>query len=516
MGGRNRHSKKQKMKGEKEKMKKQAIMKSTKTVIAILTVLLVLVAAMYTTVMASESPVTPRIVSKNVSFDDNLHIYFAVPAEGIELSNITLRVYDDAEGENELQTPRTPALNEKDGTYLHNVNGTSCYIFRTIGIAPKNADKMIYVQAVNTVNGEEYKSEIAAYNIVTYLNEMLYKRGFITANEGKALVQRNLYLETLDYCSRAQDLFVNYKDNDASNDLPLFNEYNYVYIEDGTVDGKEYGFYLDYEEATLVANITGDKEWEITKYAGGTATVSTLALGEKLIVDAPMTLKLVDDATAAMKGTIRFDSADDLTNNSLVVNSTGTAWENNLVKMTTDGSTAVAERFRIKPTGTNKGMDTLVFEADIIIDNSDAATKPNGTIYFAAYNKDTSNASVWQAGQKLPSLSMKSDTNTVSVYLGGATFTGSSQVGEKLSFKVRYTYQYVPATADAPACANISLAMLDSNGATLQSVSITSTSQVWTPDECLAFEINANSAMSGVVYIDNVSFYQTGNALNAE
>lgn len=508
--------KNKKMKGKKEKMKKQAIMKSTKTVIAILAVLLVLVAAMCTTVMASDSPVTPSIVSKNASFDDNIHIYFAVPAEGIELSNITLRVYDDANGENELQTPRTPALNEENGTYLHSVNGTSCYIFRTIGIAPKNADKMIYVQAVNTVNGEEYKSEIEAYNIVTYLNEMLYKKGFITANEGKALVQRNLYLETLDYCSRAQELFVNYKDNDASNDLPLFNEYNYVYIEDGTVDGKEYGFYLDDEEATLVANITGNKVWEITKYAGGKATVSTLALGEKLIVDAPMTLKLVDDATAAMKGTIRFDSADDLTNNSLVVNSTGTVWENGRVKMTTDGTNTVAERFRIKPTGTNTGMDTLVFEADITIDNTNADTKPNGILYFAPYNRDASNANAFVAGGKLPNLNMNSSSNKADMYCVGGAYTGSAQTGESLSFKVRYTYQYVAATADATAYANITLERIGADGTTLQSVSVTSTTQVWTPDECLAFEMNANSAMSGVIYIDNVSFYQTGNALNAE
>lgn len=500
-------------------MKKQTINKTLKKAMATLSVLLILVTAMCITVMAEDVPVTPEIISKNVSFDDNLHLYFAVPADGIDAANITLNVYEDAAGKNELQTPRSPALNKKDGTYLYNVNGTSCYVFRTIGIAPKEADKTIYVQAVNTVDGEEYKSEIVGYNIVTYLNEMLYKREFINATSGKALTQKNLYLNTLDYCSWAQDLFLNYNDSDSSNDVPLFNEYNYVYVKDGTVDGKESGLYLDDAEATLAAVNASGKQWEITKYIDGVAKVSNLKLGEKLIVDAPMTLKLVDDAEAAMKGTIGFDSADDLTNNSLVVNYTGTAWENNLVKMTTDGASTVAERFRIKPTGTNKGMDTFVFEADITIDNTNADTKPNGTIYFGAYNRDASNAGAFLAGGKLASLVMTSSSNKVGVYIPAApadAFTGSQQAGEKLSFKARYTYQYVTATADVAAYANITLEIVDASGATLQSVSMALTTNVFTPDECLAFEMNANSAMSGVIYIDNASFYQTGNALNAE
>ena len=99
-------------------MKKRTINKALKTAIATLSVLLVLISAMCVTVMAEDTSVTPEIVSKNVSFDDNLHMYFAVPAEGIDVSNITLKVYEDAAGQNELQTPRTPAVNKDDGTYI--------------------------------------------------------------------------------------------------------------------------------------------------------------------------------------------------------------------------------------------------------------------------------------------------------------------------------------------------------------------------------------------------------------
>ena len=172
----------------------KATKKTTKIFMCAMAVILAFAASCVIAFAADEAPKTPEIISKNVSFDDNLHLYYAVPAEGIAKENITLNVYEDAEGEIELQTPRTPVINNEDGSYIYDVNGTDCYIFRTIGIAPKEADKTIYVQAVNTVDGEEYKSEIVEYNIVTYLNEMLYKKGFVTKTEGKALVQKNLYL----------------------------------------------------------------------------------------------------------------------------------------------------------------------------------------------------------------------------------------------------------------------------------------------------------------------------------
>ena len=495
------------------KMKKQTINKALKTAIATLSVLLVLVAAMCINVMAEDTPVTPEIISKNVSFDDNLHLYFAVPAEGIDVANITLNVYEDADGQNEIQTPRSPAVNKNDGTYIHNVNGVSCYIFRTIGIAPKEADKVIYVQAVNTVDGEEYKSEIVGYNIVTYLNEMLYKKGYITATSGKALTQKNLYLNTLDYCSWAQDLFLNYNDSDAENDAPLFNEYHYVYVKDGTVDGEDSGFYLNNEEATLVATNAGNKQWEITKYVDGVATVSTLALDKKLTVDASMTIKLVDDAEAVMKGTVRFDSADNLSDFSLVAMKAGAVWDNGKVKLTGDGTGSVTERFRVYPTGANSGKDTIVFEADVTIDNTIDSAKPNGIIYLSPLSVTTSGSTA--VGTKI-SLQFTSSKNQANVYLNNGSYSGSSQVGTNLSFKIRYTYQYIAATADTAASAFCILEFLDADGNVLNSVSTTTTSAIKTPDECLTFEMCANSNFSGVIYIDNVAYYQTGNALSAE
>jgi len=484
-------------------MKKQTINKTLKTAIATLLVLLVLVAAMCVTVMANETPVTPEVVSKNVSFDDNLHLYFAVPAEGIDVSNITLSVFEDAEGVTELQTPRTPALNEQDGTYLHNVNGVSCYIFRTIGIAPKLADKTIYVQAVNTVDGEEYKSEIVGYNIVTYLNEMLYKKGYITATSGKALTQKNLYLNTLDYCSWAQDLFVNYNDNDPSNDVPLFNEYNYIYVDGGTVDGEAYGFYLDGETANLAAENTDNKMWEVTKYVNGVAVVSELGIGSPLTVDENMTVKLVVDESAAAKGTIRLNSADELADTSKFAMRVGTSWENGKIKVVCD-PTANTERVRIYPTGTQSGKNTLVFEADISVDPSQL----NGILYFRPLLATTSGSN--GTGVQI-SLQAQSSKNQVNVYLNGGNYAGSALVGEAgkmLDFTIRYTYEYTPAAGETAASALCTLESVNSaTGETIQSVNQTTATCV-APDSVLTFETWANGTLSGTFYVDNLALYQ--------
>lgn len=482
-------------------------MKTTKTsvkiILSAIAFALVFAASCVITFAASAEPVTPEIISKNVSFDDNLHLYFAVPAEGIDVSNITLKVYEDAAGQNELQTPRTPAVNKDDGTYIYNINGTPCYIFRTIGIAPKEADKVIYVQAVNTVDGEEYKSDIVGYNIVTYLNEMLYKKGYITASSGKALTQKNLYLNTLDYCSWAQDLFLNYNDSNSENDVPLFNEYNYIYVDGGTVDGEAYGFYLDGETANLAAENTDNKMWEVTKYINGAAVVSELSIGDPLTVDENMTVKLVVDESAAAKGTIRLNSADELSDTSKFAMRVGTSWENGKIKVVCD-PTANTERVRIYPTGTQSGKNTLVFEADISVDPSQL----NGILYFRPLLATTSGSN--GTGVQM-SMQAQSSKNQVNLYLSGSTVTGSALVGEAgkmLNFTIRYTYEYTPAEGEVAASALCTLEIVNSTtGETIQSLS-KATETCVAPDSVLTFETWANGALSGTFYIDNLALYQ--------
>ena len=255
-------------------MKNNKLIKIISLVLSL--VLIVSSATALFTSAEADTEVTPEVISKNASFDDNIHLYFAVASEGIEKENISLKVYSDAEGTVELQTPRTPEAETE------NVHGTECYIFRTLGIAPKNADSKIYVQAVNTVGGTEYKGDIVEYSVLDYLYEMLYKDGFIEAKSGIALTQKNLYLSTLEYCAYAQDFFINYKDNDSTNDVPLFTDYAYVAVKDGTVDGKKQATYLKSASAEVTLATDAATEgmiWEVTEYEeNGLAKISEVEL----------------------------------------------------------------------------------------------------------------------------------------------------------------------------------------------------------------------------------------------
>ena len=479
-------------------MKNNKLIKIISLVLSL--VLIVSSATALFTSAEADTEVTPEVISKNASFDDNIHLYFAVAAEGIEKENISLKVYSDAEGTVELQTPRAPEAETE------NVHGTECYIFRTLGIAPKNADSKIYVQAVNTVGGTEYKGDIVEYSVLDYLYEMLYKDGFIEAKSGIALTQKNLYLSTLEYCAYAQDFFINYKDNDSTNDVPLFTDYAYVAVKDGTVDGKKQATYLKSAsaEVTLATDAaTAGMIWEVTEYEeNGLANISEVELdpsGEtKINITTDTVVKLVSN----IKGTLRFNTADSLNDTSKIAMKAGTTWENGRIKITADGTGTVTERLRVYPTGTNTGKSVAVFEADVSIDYSSAnASQPNGIFYLSPLAVTTSGSTA--VGTKI-CLQLQSSKTQANVYLNGVTNSGSALVGEQLDFKIRYTYEYSAENANA-VC---TLEILDLDGNTLQSVTTTSTNNIKSPDDCLTFEMCANSSVVGTLYIDNVAFYQ--------
>ena len=471
--------------------------KTPRIISLILTIALVLSSLTALSVLAEgDTPATPEIISKNASFDDNIHLYFAVPADGIDKDNISLAVYADADCTEELTLPVAPEAETE------NVHGTECYVFRTLGIAPKNADMTIYVQAVNTVDGTEYKSAVTAYSVLDYLYEMLYKDGFIAATEGIALTQKNLYLTTLDYCSYAQDLFVNHKDTDATNDVKLFNEYAYVAVKDGTVDGKSTATYPKGEdtEVTLVAaKETAGMIWEVTEYADGSPSVTQVDIASnnetKVKINESTVIKLVDNTT------LRFSSESELKDTSKIAMSSGVIWEDGRVKITADGTGTITERFRVYPTSEARGKSKIVFEADFSVDYSDAnENKPNGTLYFSPLSVTTNGSSA--LGTKY-CLIFDSAQKRAYIYLSGTNATGTALTGEDLNFKIRYTYE-LDSTAGTVTC---TAELVNTDGTVQMCITKTNTSTT-SPDSCLTFEICANSNLGGVFYVDNVSYCQ--------
>jgi hypothetical protein len=142
-------------------------MKNLKIFALVLTLALLITAAVCTTAFAANEAEAPVIVSKNLSYEDNTHLYYAVKATaGVTAQNTTLDVYADEACTKALATDIAGNLET-----LEALGGGEYIVFRTPGIAAKHITNNVYVQAVTTDGG---KSEVVKYSVAEYLYERLY------------------------------------------------------------------------------------------------------------------------------------------------------------------------------------------------------------------------------------------------------------------------------------------------------------------------------------------------------
>ena len=208
-------------------------MRKSKIIVLALAFVLLITAAFALTAMAEETTPTLEISSKNLSYEDNIKILFAVKADNIGDADVKLNFYEADPTDNAELTPvvlsaaYTPANSEDIGIAGH-------YVFFTPGLAAKFVSKQIFVQAVATVNGTEYKSEVARYSIVEYCHEMIAKESTDAAKDAK-------YMDVIEYGAAIQSFLV----DDGKYSGALATDYKYVTIDGGTLDGRyDAGIYL--------------------------------------------------------------------------------------------------------------------------------------------------------------------------------------------------------------------------------------------------------------------------------
>lgn len=220
---------------------------------------LLLAAFVGISVQADETPEAPKIVSKNVSYEGTLHLYYAIPVTStVTADNTVVNVYKT--------NPDTDAQAELLGSYKGTaeniaVLGGEHIVVRTNGISAKDIGKYIYAQPVSAGNA----GKVIRYSVAEYLYERLY------VSENSTALQKKLYNSTLQYGIDAQAVL------DAAA-TPIAN-YNYVYAKDATIDaeGNNSGLYLDGETVTLTYTGTDAlASWNLkTLNAGGTFDAST-------------------------------------------------------------------------------------------------------------------------------------------------------------------------------------------------------------------------------------------------
>lgn len=224
-------------------------MRKSKIIVLALALVVLITSAVAFNVMAEETTPTLEISSKNLSYEDNIKILFAVKAENIGDADVKLNFYEADPADNAGLTPvvlsaaYTPANSSELGIADH-------YVFFTPGFAAKFMSKQIFVQATATVNGTEYKSEVARYSVVEYCHEMIAKESTDAAKDAK-------FMDVIEYGAAIQSFLT----DDGKYNGALATDYKYVTIDGGTLDGRyNAGIYLPAQ--TVKPQATGVANWE--------------------------------------------------------------------------------------------------------------------------------------------------------------------------------------------------------------------------------------------------------------
>lgn len=225
---------KQKLSERKKEMKK------TRSKIIMLALALALVIGATAAIVASaEGEYSPLVMSKNIAYEDNFRIMYAVDPATVEAAPVTLNVYTAEPGEGVTPSYSFSAA-EAEEIKISGVSH-SAYVIKTNGIAAKDMADVFYLQAVDA-NGN--KGEVCTYSVMEYMLERLY--GDYELSEK----QRTVYEKALEFGAAAQDLLTTGE--------TLVTDYRYVKGGEGVlVNGK----------SAVIAK--AGEELELT-YAGGT------------------------------------------------------------------------------------------------------------------------------------------------------------------------------------------------------------------------------------------------------
>ena len=420
--------------------------KNSKILVLILSLVIIVSAAFVMSASAAETDPKVEIVSKNLSYEDNIRILFAVKAENIGDADVALKVYE----EDPLDNPEAEVKETVYAAYTESINSYGeCEVFFTKGIAAKFLNKQIYAQAEVTVDGVTYKSEVERYSIVEYCHEMIAKESTDAAKDAK-------YMDVIEYGAAIQSFLT----DDGKYNGALATEYNYVTIEGGTLDGKyDSGIYL--AGAKVYPNISGatklitDAGAVVNNNAEYTvaANVSFMRANEKALAT-----ETFENATSnALPANIAFiDTLPNIPNftnnykNSAYVVGTFTNNATNATKCLYTSNKYQESRAVIKVSESIEaveGANMVEFEADLCLD-----WNTNGT------NCEFFNIILGDAnGNAAFNIVLKNTTATnLGIYHRGSDGSLGGEIGRTLLqnadntwFNLRVTYKYVSASTVA-------------------------------------------------------------------
>ena len=245
--------------------------KITKFLVVALTVALLIGAVVGVSSSAADTESEKWVISYNVSYDENIHLFFAVDASLVaDSSLLTANVYA-ADGTELAADIKTAEKNDdlygvlKDEDPDNDGEAVAAYVVRTPGIAAKDMADELTVKVY--YDGDEQES--FTYSVAEYFYQRLYKDGVIEATEGKALSQKKLYEASIRYGAAAQKVL--------TNDTVLVDEL--VYIAGAGVDSIwNSAEYLTLDNGIYNVKSYVDDEIVESVVAGGTYIVDNSAI----------------------------------------------------------------------------------------------------------------------------------------------------------------------------------------------------------------------------------------------
>ena len=213
---------------------------------------------------ADENAESIEIISQNVSYEGQTHLFYAVAYENVTNPEaITLEVkWTDSKGEH------TATLTE---SHAEEIEGKACRIFKTPGVDAKNFTQEFTV-AASTAEGTV--SATKTFSVAEYCNLWISYVAYISATGEPTAEEINLAEAceaTLRYGSAIQKHLNYYPDGN-----PADHPENYVYVKaiDGTANGGISAHVINGSDVALVSTASleegmGVTAWKVY-YADGT------------------------------------------------------------------------------------------------------------------------------------------------------------------------------------------------------------------------------------------------------
>ena len=178
-------------------------------------VLLSLLISVFALSASAATDTTPRIISKNISYDNDLKFVVAVPKE-LTSDSITFTVEADGVSHSVTKTLSQLAADHLEDPTL---GGVACYaIMSDYGVSLKNMAK----EYTLTVTSGGKTSVPLVYSVAEYLYERLFKNSMATAYDGTSnAYRRSLYFSTLACGADAERVLYNLN-TDGEDDIATF------------------------------------------------------------------------------------------------------------------------------------------------------------------------------------------------------------------------------------------------------------------------------------------------------